>query len=129
MDILEEIYNLKVVSVSPVFDRENVLGGYFDVAFSNDYKHKLPFAWLINYLLEQDKKLFEYTKSRYIDSSKTLSDIIEDYQSLGIDLPSSVEQYYKDLVQSIDPNAIKSLYKLLSKLMDGSDADFDDEEN
>ena len=132
VDSLQDI-NIKSIEVNYDFDK--VSGGYFQIEFghsnhsdNNDYK--LSFGVFLEWLFQNNKEMFEYAKKHFKDTDKTLSHIVEDLYSIGVDINEYVHEYFSCVKDSIDPKVLLKLMQFmefLRKFDTGKDYDSDNE--
>ena len=132
--MIEALQDIKIKSVEVFYDFESVGGGYFLIQFGADSDHindyKLSFAAFLEWLFQNNPKMFEYAKAHFKDTDKTLSHIVEDLYSIGVDIDDFVEQYFTFVKDSIDPKTMLKLLQFmqfLRKFGENEDFDSDDE--
>ena len=129
--MIEALQDMKVKSVETFYDFKSVGGGYFLIEFggstsTDTNSYKLSFAAFLEWLFENNPKMFEYAKKHFKDTDKTLSDIVEDLYTLGVDLEDYIQQYFSFVKDSIDPATMLKLLQFMQFLRKfGENEDFD----
>lgn len=109
--------NAVVTYIEPIYVFDTLGGGYFNIIFNNTNKYRLLFKPFVEWLLNQDKKLFDYSMSRFSNSKKTLSDLVQDYYEIGVDIPIKVQEYVDFVMSSVnDSDKLRELQSLIRKL-------------
>lgn len=112
--MIDNTQNIKIGTIEPSYSTDSVGSGHFfvdllckDTLEASTYR--LSFTIFLEWMLSNDKKLFEYTKKNYKDTNKTVSDIIKDFYELGIDVDHHVSLYFEDMLNKVDPEMMQKL--------------------
>lgn len=92
--MLSKQYNdFDIIEITPVYEYENVAGGYFNIQFGMDPKDviKLSFVPFIDYKIRNDGSLFKYLKKTSKDL--TVSHAIYDLYDIGFPIDDWVRDY------------------------------------
>lgn len=119
--MIDSLQDINIKSIEVNYDYSKVAGGYFQIQFgstgsseNNDYK--LSFGVFLEWLFQNNKQMFEYAKNHFKDTDKTLSHIVEDLYSIGVDLDDYVHQYFSFVKDSIDPAIMLKLMQFMQFL-------------
>ena len=130
--MIDSLQDINIKSIEVNYDYSKVAGGYFQIEFgstgsseNNDYK--LSFGVFLEWLFQNNKQMFEYAKNHFKDTDKTLSHIVEDLYSIGVDVDDYVHQYFSFVKDSIDPAIMLKLMQFMQFLRKfGNEDDFED---
>lgn len=133
--MIDSLQDINIKSIEVNYDYSKVAGGYFQIQFggtssseNNDYK--LSFGVFLEWLFQNNKEMFQYAKKQFMHTDKTLSDIVEDLYSIGVDIDDYVHQYFSFIKDTIDPAVMLKLMQFMQFLRkfgepDGNENQFD----
>lgn len=118
-----EDYDVQITDVIPVYDFEEVSGGYFKVYFGGDKEDPftLGFIPLLDARVKQDDNLFDYLKKTAKDL--TASHAIQDLYDIGFPVNDWVIEYIDKARNSVHPemfDALVRFYAVMRHLGDAS---------
>ena len=117
----------KVTKIDPIYDFNNVSGGYFNVYFGLNHKEapfKLSFLPFLERRVKQDQKLFEYLKK--ISKDCTVSDSIFHLYDIGFPVDSWVVEYIEYARENINTNLFNALILFFNTIRTESTGSGDD---
>lgn len=116
-----------ITKITPVYEFDNVAGGYFEVCFGIDKAaFKLSFAMFLDYRVRQDKELFEFLKKAAYD--KTCSYAIHELYDIGFPVDEWVQDYFEMAKNSISVelfHCMMQMYYYLKKFDTNSSGSLD----
>jgi len=133
--MIDSLQDINIKSIEVNYDYSKVASGYFQIQFggtgsseNNDYK--LSFGVFLEWLFQNNKEMFQYAKKQFMHTDKTLSDIVEDLYSIGVDIDDYVHQYFSFIKDTIDPAVMLKLMQFMQFLRkfgepDGNENQFD----
>ena len=105
MNIQTALDNIKVVSISPVYDYKLIDGGIFDLKMSTNgviRPHTLKYTTFLEWLFKQDEPLYSYFQSTFEVKDQTVSHIVEELYDIGFDVDQSVKDYFEYVKSNVD---------------------------
>jgi hypothetical protein len=107
----------KITRIEPVYDFDNVAGGYFKLYFgmSND-PFKLSFVPFLDYHIRKNEELFNYLKKTSKDL--TVSHAIYDLYDIGFPLDEWVDEYIDMARSSIKADLFNKLITFYNYIKD-----------
>ena len=130
--MIESLREINIKSIEVNYDFAKVGGGHFQIEFGhesafNNNSYKLSFGAFLEWLFQNNKEMFEYAKNHFKHTDKTLSHIVEDLYSIGVDLDDHVHQYFSFMRDSIDPATLLKLMQFMQFLRKfGNESDSED---
>lgn len=125
---MSSVLDSKITKITPVYEYEDVAGGYFEVCFDFDETSifKLSFAVFLDYRVRQDDELFNYLKKTAYD--KTCSFAIYDLYDIGFPVDEWVVDYFEMAKSSISVelfNAMMQFYHYMKTFKSNSSGSLD----
>ena len=114
---MKESLEHKITRVEPVYDFDNVAGGYFELYFgiSKD-PFKLSFVPFLDYHVRTNKELFNYLLKTSKD--KTVSHAIFDLYDIGFPLDEWVDEYIDMARNSVKADLFNKLITFYNYIKD-----------
>jgi hypothetical protein len=131
--MIDSLQDINIKSIEVNYDYSKVSGGYFQIEFgstgsSENSDYKLSFGVFLEWLFQNNKEMFEYAKNHFGHTDKTLSHIVEDLYSIGVDIDDYVHQYFSFIKDTMSPAIMLKLMQFMQFLRKFGESDGDEDQ-